>query len=197
MQWRIVWARVLWIRLYTNAPARKFKRSAVKNIVRFPPVKANGGKSILVESILKSKYSSISNLTRDRRIFSTASNIYGFRRSWTTYLHAGFWSAIPIWWPKICRGETIWAIQEWALPRTFHRFRRIARKHWYKFLLVDETAIYQPLISNCEKLYQYKERPTLGVRNLPRCAELISLAMSLSRLIAKLGDKASLRGIYS
>lgn len=39
-----------------NAPARKLKRSAVKNIVRFPPVKANGGRSILVESILESKY---------------------------------------------------------------------------------------------------------------------------------------------
>lgn len=47
---------MLWIRLYMNAPARKLKRSAVKNIVRFPPVKANGGKSILVESILESKY---------------------------------------------------------------------------------------------------------------------------------------------
>ncbi|ACR14630.1 hypothetical protein TERTU_3918 [Teredinibacter turnerae T7901] len=63
-------------------------------------------------------------------------------------------------------------------------------------MLVDETAIYQPLISNCEKLYQYKERPTLGVRNLHRCAELISLAMPLSRLIAKLGAKVSLREIY-
>lgn len=39
-----------------NTPARKLKRSAVKNIVCFPSVKANGGKSILVESILESKY---------------------------------------------------------------------------------------------------------------------------------------------
>lgn len=39
-----------------KAPARKLKRSAVKNIVRFPPIKANNGKSILLESILESKY---------------------------------------------------------------------------------------------------------------------------------------------
>ena len=37
-------------------PARKIRRSSVKNIVRFPSVKSNGGKSILVESILESKY---------------------------------------------------------------------------------------------------------------------------------------------
>jgi len=39
-----------------KSPARKLKKSAVKNIVRFPSIKANGGKSILVESILESKY---------------------------------------------------------------------------------------------------------------------------------------------
>jgi len=39
-----------------NNPAREIKKSAVKNIVRFPSSKANDGKSILVESILESKY---------------------------------------------------------------------------------------------------------------------------------------------
>ena len=39
-----------------KTPARKLKKSAVKNIVRFPSIKANAGKSILVESILESKY---------------------------------------------------------------------------------------------------------------------------------------------
>ena len=39
-----------------NSPARKIQKSAVKNIVRFPSIKANDGKTILVESILESKY---------------------------------------------------------------------------------------------------------------------------------------------
>jgi len=66
------------------------------------------------------------------------------------------------------------------------------------FLLVDEIEIYlQPLLSNYEKLYQYRKRPTLDMRKLHQCAEGIGVAMPLSRLIAKLGDQVSLREIYS
>ncbi|HCB30435.1 MAG TPA: hypothetical protein DEP50_06660 [Acinetobacter lwoffii] len=39
-----------------GSPARKIQKSAVKNIVRFPCIKANEGRTILVESILESKY---------------------------------------------------------------------------------------------------------------------------------------------
>lgn len=37
-------------------PARRLKKSSVKNIVRFPAIKSNEGKSILVGSILELKY---------------------------------------------------------------------------------------------------------------------------------------------
>lgn len=39
-----------------NTPAHKLKKSVVRNIVCFPAIKANGGKTVLVESILESKY---------------------------------------------------------------------------------------------------------------------------------------------
>lgn len=46
------------------------------------------------------------------------------------------------------------------------------------FLLVDEIEIYsQPLLSNYEKLYQYRKRPSLDMRKLHQCAEGISGAI--------------------
>src|SRR5690606_10608234 len=66
------------------------------------------------------------------------------------------------------------------------------------FLIVSEIEIYQqPLLSNYEKLYQYKKRPLLKMKNLQQCAEDINDSMPLAQLVHRLGDRAHLREIYS
>lgn len=191
---------MLCIRLYMNAPARKLKRSAVKNIVRFPPVKANGGKSILVESILESKYclylefdSSVEEYFPQPRTFTVsvgADELRTYTPDFEVRYVSGGRNYVEVKPSERAKSE--------HYQELFAGFEESLENTGASFLLVDETEIYQiPLLSNYEKLYQYRKRPTLDVRNLHRCAELISLAMPLSRLVAKLGDKASLREIYS
>ncbi len=53
------------------------------------------------------------------------------------------------------------------------------------------------MLSNYEKLYQYKKRPLLDMRNLQQCAEAINGSISLAQLVNLLGDRAHLREIYS
>src|SRR5690606_5862062 len=190
---------MLWIRLYMNAPARKLKRSAVKNIVRFPPVKANGGKSILVESILESKYclylefdSSVEEYFPQPRTFTVS--VGAELRTYTPDFEVRYVSGGR----KYVEVKPSVRAKSEHYQELFAGFEESLENTGASFLLVDETEIYQrPLLSTYEKLYQYRKRAALVLRNLHRCAELISLAMPLSRLIAKLGDKASLREIYS
>ncbi len=48
-----------------------------------------------------------------------------------------------------------------------------------------------------KKLYQYKKRPLLKMKNLQQCAEDINDFMPLAPLVRRLGDPAHLREIYS
>lgn len=190
---------MLWIRHHMNTPARKLKKSAVKNIVRFSPVKSNGGKSILVESILESKYClhlefdpGVEVYMPQPRTFKVS--VDGVLRTYT-----------PDFEVKYTSGERKYVEVKPSVRATSQRYQELfsnfeasLENSSASFLLVDERDIDQrPLLSNYEKLYQYRKRPTLDMRNLHVCAEAVSLAMPLARLIALLGDKASLREIYS
>lgn len=190
---------MLRIRPSMNAPARKLRRSAVKNIVRFPPVKANGGKSILVESILESKYclylefdSSVETYFPQPQTFtfSVGTELRNYTPDFEVRYVSGGRKYVEVKPSERAKNE--------YYQELFSSFELSLKNSDAGFLLVDEMEIYQrPLLSNYEKLYQYRKRPTLDVRNLRQCAEGTSLTMPLYRLIAKLGDKASLREIYS
>jgi len=182
-----------------TSPARKFKRSAVKNIVRFPAIKANGGKTILVESILESKY--CLHLEFDPNVVTYFPQPKTFKipdeDEETTYkpnfeVHyvSGIRSYVGV--KSLERASTF------HLQQLFARFESTLQYPNVNFLVVDELEIFQqPLLSNYEKLYQYRKRPSLDMRNLHHCAAGIKVSMPLSRLVAKLGDRASLREIYS
>ncbi len=190
---------MLWICLYMNTPARKLKKSAVKNIVRFPPVKANGGKSILVESILESKYClylefdpSVEEYFPQPRTFTVC--VGADLRSYTPDFEVRYVSGSR----KYVEVKPSERAKNEHYQELFTGFEASLENTGASFLLVDEIEIYQrPLLSNYEKLYQYRKRPALDMRNLHLCAESISLSMPLSVLIARLGDNASLREIYS
>lgn len=182
-----------------NIPARKLKKSAVKNIVRFPPVKANGGKSILVESILESKYCLYLEFD------PSVETYFPQPRTFQVSVGTEFRNYTPDFEVRYVSGEKRYvevkpskrATEEYY-QELFAGFKALLESTGADFMLIDEVEIYsRPLLSNYEKLYQYRKRPTLDLRNLRQCAECINLTIPLYRLIANLKDKASLREIYS
>lgn len=185
--------------LKMNTPARKLKKSVVKNIVRFPSVKANAGKSILVESILESKYClhlefdpSVETYFPQPQTFTLS--VGADERIYTPDFEVRYLSGAK----RYVEVKPLKRAANDYYQGLFVDFEAFLENTGDSFLLVDETEIYRrPLLSNYEKLYQYRKRPTLDVGNLRQCAEGLSLAMPLSRLIAKLEDKATLREIYS
>ncbi|USD21138.1 hypothetical protein MJO52_19055 [Microbulbifer variabilis] len=182
-----------------RSPARKLKKSAVKNIVRFPAIKSGSGKSILVESILESKYclhlefdSRVKTYFPQPRTFSVF--IDGEERKYTPDFEVHYVSGA-------CKYVEVKPLEhsqgEWY-QKLFSSFEASLENPNISFLLVDEMEITrQPLLSNYEKLYQYRKRPIQDMRNLYQCAESVGNTMLLSRMITKLKGKASLREIYS
>jgi len=182
-----------------NSPARKLKKSAVKNIVRFPPIKANDGKTILVESILESKY--CLHLEFDPNVKTYFPQPKKFRIP-SDDVDATYTPDFEIHYVSGARGYVEVKPAEYAAfkhyQQLFSRFETELQKINATFMVVNEREIYQqPLLSNYEKLYQFRKRPSLDMRNLYRCAAGTNLSMRLSHLIARLGDRASLREVYS
>ncbi|UUA74456.1 Tn7 transposase TnsA N-terminal domain-containing protein [Cellvibrio sp. QJXJ] len=182
-----------------NIPARKLKMSAVKNIVRFPAIKANGGKTILVESVLESKYclhlefdSTVETYFPQPKTFAIPgeSEQNRYTPDFEVHYTCGQRKYVEV--KPFNRASS----EHYQL--LFSRFELSLEKTLTKFLLVNEAEILrQPLLSNYEKLYQYRKRPTIDMRNLHQFAEIHHISMPLSRLISELGNQISLREIYT
>ena len=183
-----------------NGPARKIQKSAVKNIVRFPSIKANDGKTILVESILESKYclhlefdTEVETYFPQPRKFEVPDNDGGcsiYTPDFEVIYTSGIRKYVEIKPSEYAQTEHYQSL--------FSRFNNFLNNTNTDFLIVSEIEIYQqPLLSNYEKLYQYKKRPLLKMKNLQQCAEDINDSMPLAQLVHRLGDRAHLREIYS
>lgn len=183
-----------------NRPARKIQKSAVKNIVRFPSIKANDGKTILVESILESKYclhlefdTEVETYFPQSRKFEVSDND-GECNIYTPDFEVVYTSGVR----KYVEVKPSGNAQTEHYQFLFSRFSNLLQGTNTDFLIVSEIEIYQqPLLSNYEKLYQYKKRPLLKMKNLQQCAEDINDSMPLAQLVHRLGDRAHLREIYS
>ena len=183
-----------------NSPARKIQKSAVKNIVRFPSIKANDGKTILVESILETKYclhlefdTEVVTYFPQPRKFEVSDNDGEFN-IYTPDFEVIYTSGAR----KYVEVKPSENAQTEHYQFLFSRFSNFLQGTNTDFLIVSEIEIYQqPLLSNYEKLYQYKKRPLLKMKNLQQCAEDISDSMPLAQLVHRLGDRAHLREIYS
>lgn len=183
-----------------NSPARKIQKSAVKNIVRFPSIKANDGKTILVESILESKYCLHLEFDADVKTYFPQPQKFGVPDDdgedsiYTPDFEVIYTSGAR----RYVEVKPSEYAQSKHYQSLFSRFTNFLNNTNTDFLIVSEIEIYQqPLLSNYEKLYQYKKRPLLEMKNLQQCAEDISDSMSLAQLVNRLGDRAHLREIYS
>lgn len=182
-----------------STPARKLTKSAVKNIVRFPAIKSNGGKSILVESILESKY--CLHLEFDPKVKSYSPQPKTFNIplnekeiSYTPDFEVIFLSGSKVY-VEIKPSDIA---NSCHYQERFKLFEESLKNPNESFYLIDETNIYQePLLSNFEKLYQFRKRPTLDMSQLHRYASEIIDELPLSELIVRLEPKINLREIYT
>ncbi|QIL91246.1 hypothetical protein GNX18_16745 [Microbulbifer sp. SH-1] len=182
-----------------NIPARKLKKSSVKNINRFTPTKANGGKTILVESCLEALYCyhlefdpNVETYFPQPRTF-TVSN--GFEENtYTPDFYVRYFCGAQ----KYIEVKPQKNAELDSFQSLFIRFKESLVNTNIGFLVVNELDIEkEPLISNFQKLYQFKKRPTLDLSKLYRCSESISTSLSLGALIKSLEGKANLREIYT
>lgn len=180
-------------------PARKLTRSAVKNIVRFPAIKSNGGKNILVESILESDF--CLHLEFDGEVSAYAPQPKTFQvpdsAGFTTYTpdfevhyHSGRRCYVEV---KPLKKASSDHFQD-----LFERFAEMLIGTQYSFIVVHETQIRKaPLLYNYKKLFRFRKRPTSDMRILHQCASEINSAVPLSWLVAKLKGRSTLKEIYS
>lgn len=181
-------------------PARKLKRSAVKNIVRVSAAKSESGRPILVESILEKKYTLHldfdANVVRYHPQPKTFELIFddGSTHTYTPDFEVLFLD-----------GSTSYVEVKPAKYAADLYFAELFRHMKTKvalmnigFLHVDETYILQePLLRNLSKLRRYKRRPAFNMQNLISCSQILTAPLALGDLIRLLKDKASLNEIYT
>lgn len=182
-----------------TGPARKLGKSAVQNIVRFPAIKSNGGKTILVESILESEYCLHLEFDPDVVAYFPQPKTFimddglgetSYTPDFEVHYASGRKELVEV--KPLSRSESD------RFRQKFARFESLLKPTNYQFKVVNEIDIEkQPLLSNYQKLYRFKKRPTLDMDNLHRCAAQIKSQISLLELRAMLGGYASLREIYS
>lgn len=183
-----------------SSPARKIKKSAVKNIVRFPAIKANGGKAILVESILESNYCyhlefdpSVEEYFPQPQTFPIPdqnNDVNSYTPDFKVHYIDGTRKYVEVKPLEFAKSNHFQDI--------FSRFETYLSNSNVEFLQVDEFEINRlPLLENYKKLYQYKKRPSLDMRTLHQSAESIAFAIPLSILVSRLHERVRLREIYT
>ncbi len=182
-----------------RSPARKLKRSAVKNIVRFPPVKANDGKTILVESILESQYclqlefiEEVFTYFPQPKTFSVL--CAGFQKTYTPDFEVHYVDGRK----SYVEVKPAEKSEEEDYQTLFDSFRAALCGTGYNFEVVtDKDILIEPRLANYEILYRYRKRPLFDMRNLHKCAARINRDVPLGLLINTLEGSASLKEIYS
>jgi len=181
-------------------PARKIRQSAVKNIVRFPAIKAGDGRPILLESILEAKY--CLHLEFDPTVVS-------YQPQPKTFDVVGL-NGPTKYTPDF---EVLYSTDHRAIvevkPREkslsehyqqiFTSFESIYSNPKIAFAVVNEDDVYiQPLLSNYEKLYRFRKCSAIDHRSLYECSNDVGfMRLRLSSLIARLKGRVSTHEIYS
>ena len=156
------------------SPARKLKKSAVKNICLFPAIKSMDGRPILVESILEMKY--CLHLEFDDQVKS----YFGQPETFRLVIDSQEVSYTPDFKVNTVGGEVLYVEVKPSHTastdrnkKRFKQFQAHCRAAGCKFLVVDESTIHsQPLLSNFEKLFRYRKHPVVDYTRLSEFAEI-------------------------
>jgi hypothetical protein len=182
-----------------RVPARKIKKSAVKNIVRFAPIKSNNGKSILVESILEAKY--CLHMEFDPNVISYFPQPKTFnlgddepRVSYTPDFEVNMVDGNLM----FVEVKPEYRARSDYYQEVFSHFKSYLDGTNAKFLLVSESNIdAQPLLSNYQKLYRFRKRPEISTEQLYHFASANNSPFILKDLLKTIKNEVSIRQVYS
>lgn len=183
-----------------RSPARKLKKSSVKNIVRFPAIKSNGGKSILVESILESKFCLLLEFNPEvfeyfpqPRTFQVPKPNSDEPSTYTPDFEVHFQNG----------QRTFFEVKPNKYAESdeftdlFNRFENMLKGTNYDFIVVTEEEVYkEPRKTNFEKLYRYKNKQ-LDKSLLHRLSTKYSVSPSISYLLNNHKETLSIRDVYT
>lgn len=186
-------------------PARKVTKSVVKNIVRFPPIKANDGEEIVLDSIQEAKFCLHLEFDPEVTDYFPQPQSFDISGGAPQSTGAAFRSYVPDFLvhyrehPR--RYIEVKRRKDADKPDNQEKFRRFETRHLdprTEFQIVDEAVIYaQPRLGNLEFLYRYRKNPHLDMRKIYSCANSMKSTYKLANIIDTLSGQASLKEIYS
>lgn len=152
-----------------KSPARKLKKSAVKNIVRFPTRKSTGNKTILVESLLEAAY--CLHLEFDEKVTEYFPQPKTFQvpiTDGTTFTYTPDFEVIYSC-GRIAFVEVkpMNDLSDKDLLQRLNDFEKFIIQQGYGFLLATDEEIYNyPRFNNFERLYRYRHRSYIDAKKL-------------------------------
>ena len=181
-------------------PARKLRKSTVKNIVRFPAIKSNGGKSILVESILESKFCLLLEFSPEvteyfpqpktfQVPFLDTDEVSTYTPDFEVLLQNGQRTYVEVKPSKFAERD--------EFSELFSRFKVMLEGSDINFIVVSEEEILrEPRKTNFEKLYRYK-KVKIDPSVFYEIASKSPIPLSISFLLKKYPEKLSIKDVYA
>jgi len=152
-----------------KSPARKLKKSAVKNIVRFPTRKSTGNKTILVESLLEAAY--CLHLEFDEKVTEYFPQPKTFQvpiADGTTFTYTPDFEVVygcgRIAFVEV---KPMNDLSDKGLLQRLNDFEKFIIQQGYGFLLATDEEIYNyPRFNNFERLYRYRHRTRIDAKKV-------------------------------
>lgn len=152
-----------------KSPARKLKKSAVKNIVRFPTRKSTGNKTILVESLLEAAY--CLHLEFDEKVteyFPQPKTFQVPAIDGTTFTYTPDFEVVygcgRIAFVEV---KPMNDLSDKDLLQRLNDFEKFINQQGYGFLLATDEEIYNfPRFNNFERLYRFKHRSDINAQKV-------------------------------
>lgn len=172
--------------LSNRAPARRLRRSAVKNIVRFPAKKSGGSKTILVESLLEAAYclhlefsEEVIEYFPQPKTFEVQTNdgeIFDYTPDFEVVSDCEQITYIEVK-PKD-------HLLDKKIEQRIHDSDRFISRMGHGFRLVTDEEIYEfPRFCNLERLYRYRHRNNIDFQKVEKLKKLISEKVVFKSLI--------------
>lgn len=181
-------------------PARKLRKSAVKNICRFATAKSETGQSILIESIMEKDFCYYLEFSHRVQKYSPQPETLqlvlsdGSSYEYTPDFKALFASSeltyIEVK-PKDLASSDLYQM-------VFQAAERALAERGIRFQLITEEFIYRaPLLDNLKRLHRYRKESFFNKSDLYHVSKSVPQPTVLGDLIKCLDGRNSLQEIYS
>lgn len=176
-----------------HSPARKIKKSSVKNIVRFPSSKND--RTILLESILESEFALL--LEYDSKIetyFEQPETFLLKDENGKTHKYTpDFLLVLTNGQNKYIEVKPESVVNSGKYSKVFDLFKQRALEIGSSFEIITETTIKkEPLLQNLKYFYKYRKNKSINITYLDELASNVSTPVAFKELI----QTSNLKSLY-